>query len=97
MLPRREYPKTSKIILGTCFPVVHELLDVSVQRRGIEHGYLLQGTDYLGMIEALLGQEARREAILHILQDWDIVTAKDVETTKEILEEGKIKREKPQR
>lgn len=97
MPPRREHLKASKVILRTCFPVVHELLDISVQRRGIEHGYLLQGIDYLGMIEALLDQEARREAILHILQDWGIVSAKDVETTKEILEEVKIEREKPQR
>ena len=65
--------------MGTQTPGVHELLELAVKRQGMEHGYLISNSDYLGMIGQLLGQEAKREAVLHILQDWGIVTSEDVD------------------
>ncbi len=81
----REHRKASKVLLETHSPVMPELPDIAVQRRGFEHDYLLQGVDYLGMIETLLGREAKQEAVLHVLQDWGIMTAEDVEITQDIL------------
>jgi len=58
---------------------VHELLQLAVRRQGMEHSYLVSSLDSLQMIGALLGKEAEREATLHILQDWGIVTSEDVD------------------
>ncbi len=79
MPAKREHLRASRILLGTQTPVVHELLELAVKRQGIEHGYLISNPDYLGMIGELLGQEAKREAVLHILQDWGIVTQEDID------------------
>ncbi|HXL02239.1 MAG TPA: hypothetical protein PK016_03855 [Candidatus Atribacteria bacterium] len=79
MPPKREHLRASRILLGTQTPVVHELLELAVRKQGMEHGYLVSNSDYLGMIGNLLGQEAKREAVLHILQDWGIVTQEDVD------------------
>ena len=79
MPAKREHLRASRILLGTQTPVVHELLELAVKRQGMEHGYLISNSDYLGMIGQLLGQEAKREAVLHILQDWGIVTSEDVD------------------
>jgi len=79
MASKREHLRASKILLGTQTPVVHELLELAVKRQGIEHGYLISNVDSLAMIGQLLGPEAKREAVLHILQDWGIVTSEDVD------------------
>ena len=60
MPAKREHLRASRILLGTQTPVVHELLELAVKRQGMEHGYLISNSDYLGMIGQLLGQEAKR-------------------------------------
>ncbi|MDD5497815.1 MAG: hypothetical protein PHP36_05245 [Atribacterota bacterium] len=79
MPAKREHLRASRILLGTQTPVIHDLLELAVRRSGIEHGYLFSNSDYLAMIGQLLGQEAKREAVLHILQDWGVVTSEDVD------------------
>lgn len=78
-------------MLGTQHPTVHAFLDEAVKQLGAKHRYLSHNVEYLEIIGRHLGgKEAKREAMLHLLQDWGIVTKQDVESFSDLRHIGKI-------
>jgi len=65
---RRVHKRISKIYLGTYNAVVHDILDKSL---GFEHRST-HTPDRVKLIGELLGKEAEREAMLHILTDYGL-------------------------
>lgn len=81
MARKKEHLRVSKILLGTQYPIVHTFLDEAVKQLGAKHRYLSHNVEYLDIIEKHLGgKEAKREAMLHLLQDWGVVTTQDINT-----------------
>lgn len=70
----RVHLKASKQLLGTQNRLVHRLLDY--QGANLEHRYR-HTPKKVEAIANLLGEEARREAWLHILMDWKLITEID--------------------
>jgi hypothetical protein len=66
----REHLKASKILLGTQNPLVHKILDF--QNATLEHRFR-HIPKTVEMITELLGEEAGREAWLHIFMDFGLV------------------------
>lgn len=66
----RVHLKTSKELLGTQNPLVHQLLDA--QTHTLEHRYR-HIPKTVELIGETLGKEAKREAWLHIFMDWRLV------------------------
>jgi len=66
----RTHLKASKELLGTSNPIVHKILDS--QGPGLEHRYR-HTPETIEAIRVLYGEEAEREAWLHILMDWQLV------------------------
>lgn len=70
----RVHLKASKRLLGTQNPWVHQLLDY--QGVNLEHRYRHTPEKVEAIVE-LLGEEVRREAWLHMLMDWKLITERD--------------------
>lgn len=66
----RAHLKASKALLGTRNPLVHHILDL--QSPTLEHRFR-HNPKTVELIEELLGEDARREAWLHIFMDWGLV------------------------
>jgi hypothetical protein len=66
----RVHLKASKTLLGTQNPLVHKILDF--QSPTLEHRYR-HNPKTVKLIAELLGEDARREAWLHIFMDWGLV------------------------
>lgn len=69
---RRVHLRVSRELLGSCDPLVHEILD-----RGLpiaEHRRTHR-PETCALIGELLGPEARREAWLHLFLDYGLVRA----------------------
>lgn len=77
MPARREHLKAAKVLLGYGDPLVHRLMDEAPARLGLRHRYVTHNAEYLLALEKLLGKEARWEATLHLLQDWQVVLPED--------------------
>lgn len=67
----RAHLKASKTLLGTQNPLVHQILDA--QNPTLEHRYR-HNPKTVELIGELLGEDAKREAWLHILMDWGLVS-----------------------
>jgi hypothetical protein len=52
-------------------------MDEAPVRLGARHRYATHNAEYLMALEKLLGSEARIEATLHLLQDWQVVVPGD--------------------
>lgn len=77
MPARREHLKAARVLLGWSDPLVHRLMDEAPARLGMRHRYVTHNAEYLVAVERLLGREARLEATLHLLQDWQVVVPAD--------------------
>ena len=77
MPARREHLKAARALLGWSDPLVHRLMDEAPARLGARHRYVTHNAEYLIAVERLLGREARLEATLHLLQDWQVVVPAD--------------------
>ena len=66
----RTHLKASKELLGTQNPIVHQILDAQTQT--LEHRYR-HNPRTVKLIAELLGEDAGREAWLHIFMDWGLV------------------------
>lgn len=62
--------KASKELLGTQNTLVHQILDY--QSPKLEHRYR-HNPKTVQLIAELLGEDARREAWLHIFMDWGLI------------------------
>ena len=77
-MPRRqEHLKAARALLGYADPLVHLLMDRSLERLGPRHRYVSHNAEYISSIRQLLGKEAGLEATLHLLQDWGLVSKED--------------------
>jgi len=75
---RREHIKCAKRLLGSATPVVHTILDQNIRLfGGRQHRYFTHNLDTINSIGILLGPQARKEAILHIIQDWGLIQKQD--------------------
>src|SRR5215472_669728 len=70
---RKEHQEISRLLLGYSDPRVHSLMDWHVRFLGAGHRIAGHSLQMLDAIELLLGAEARREALLHLLVDARIV------------------------
>lgn len=70
----RIHLKASKQLLGTSNPLVHKTLDF--QSPTLEHRFR-HNPKTVESIAELFGEDARREAWLHIFMDWGIITSQD--------------------
>jgi hypothetical protein len=70
----RTHLKASKRLLGTQNPLVHRILDLPT--RTLEHRFRHTPRTVAAIAE-LFGEDARREAWLHLFMDWGIVEEKD--------------------
>lgn len=70
----KEHLKASERLLGTKNPLVHQILDFPKPVR--EHRYRHNPSTVL-LIKELLGDEAKKEAWLHLFLDWGIVDKYD--------------------
>lgn len=66
----RIHLKASKMLLGTQEPLVHKILDFPSPT--LEHRFR-HNPKTVELIAELLGEDARREAWLHIFIDWGLV------------------------
>ena len=66
----RTHLKASKKLLGTQYPLVHRILDY--QSPTLEHRFR-HNPNTVELIASLLGEDAKREAWLHIFMDWGII------------------------
>ncbi|HHY48119.1 MAG TPA: hypothetical protein GX506_12570 [Firmicutes bacterium] len=77
-MPRRqEHLRAAKILLGHADPLVHRLMDQSMERLGPRYRYVTHNMEYIRAIRQLFGEEAVLEATLHLLQDWGIIEESD--------------------
>ncbi|HHV61072.1 MAG TPA: hypothetical protein GXX51_00275 [Firmicutes bacterium] len=77
-MPRRqEHLKAAKILLGYADPLVHKLMDQSIERLGPRHRYVTHNVEYIRAIRQLFGENAVIEATLHLLQDWGVIDESD--------------------
>ncbi|NPV51922.1 MAG: hypothetical protein HPY71_00150 [Firmicutes bacterium] len=77
-MPRRqEHLNAAKILLGYADPLVHKLMDQSIERLGPRHRYVTHNVEYIRAIRQLFGEKAVFEATLHLLQDWGIIDESD--------------------
>lgn len=74
---RQEHLRAAKALLGHADPLVHILMNRAIERMGPRYLYVRHNAAYISAIKELLGEDARLEATLHLLQDWGIVTADD--------------------
>lgn len=72
-----EHQKCARKILGKSNKLVHQLLDYNVKIYGRDHRKYTHHGENIKMIGELLGDDAKREAVLHILQDLGMITRKD--------------------
>ncbi|RKZ20875.1 hypothetical protein DRQ16_00170 [bacterium] len=70
------YCRIAKLLLGKANPVVHRLID-STPYPGRGHRIVNHSVKILDAIEILLGEGARKEALLHLLLDAGILDFKD--------------------
>ena len=70
---RKEHQEISRLLLGYSDPRVHSLMDWHVRFLGPGHRIAGHSLQMLDAIEMLLGPDARREALLHLLVDARIV------------------------
>jgi hypothetical protein len=70
---RKEHQEISRLLLGYSDPRVHSLMDWHVRFLGPGHRIAGHSLQMLDAIELLLGSNARREALLHLLVDAHIV------------------------
>lgn len=70
---RREHQEISRLLLGYSDARVHTLMDWHVRFMGAGHRIAGHSIQMLDAIEMLLGAEARREALLHLLVDMHVV------------------------
>ena len=66
----KRHLKASKELLGTANPLVHQILDSPSPK--LEHRYR-HNPHTVEEIGKLLGEDAEREAWLHIFMDWGLV------------------------
>ena len=66
----RSHLKASREFLGTENPLVHKILDLPSPK--LEHRYR-HNPHTVELIGELLGDDAKREAWLHILMDWGLI------------------------
>ncbi|NLG78817.1 MAG: hypothetical protein GX492_03175 [Firmicutes bacterium] len=77
-MPRRqEHLRAAAVLLGHADPLVHKLMDQSIERLGPRHRYVTHNVEYLRAIRQLFGDEAALEATLHLLQDWGVISEED--------------------
>jgi len=74
--------------LGTKTPIVHTLLDSAVIRLGYKHRYLTHNKEFLDAIKTLLGKNAKRTAILHIMQDWGCIKRDDFNSVRKTTDDS---------
>ena len=77
-MPRRsEHVKAAKVLLGMGDPLIHQIMDAAIIRLGPRHRYWTHNMEFIKSIETLFGEEGKLEAVLHLLQDWDVITKED--------------------
>ncbi|MDI7246921.1 MAG: hypothetical protein QME92_05555 [Bacillota bacterium] len=77
-MPRRqEHLRAASVLLGHADPLVHKLMDQSMERLGPRHRYVTHNMEYVRAIRQLFGDEAALEATLHLLQDWGVIGEED--------------------
>jgi hypothetical protein len=67
---RIEHLKLSRELLGYSNPLVHDILDRSLP---IEEHRRTHSPETINLIGKLLGEDAKREAWLHLLADYRLV------------------------
>jgi hypothetical protein len=74
---RKEHLRAERKLLGSKTPLVHILLDSAIKQYGYQHRYLTHNAEFIKLIEQCLGKDAKRTAIIHILQDWKCIRKGD--------------------
>lgn len=90
---RKEHQEISRLLLGYTDPRVHSLMDWHVRWLGAGHRIAGHSLQMLDAIELLLGPEARREALLHLLVDAHIVRCSHEKTAQEEPTRGRTRAE----
>ena len=70
MPTRRVHLKLSRDLLGYCNPLVHDILDKSLP---IEEHRRTHTPETVKLIGQLLGEDAKREAWLHLFADYGLL------------------------
>jgi len=70
---RREHQAISRLLLGYSDGRVHQLMDWHARYLGPGHRIAGHSLQMLDAVELLLGADARREALLHLLVDLRVI------------------------
>lgn len=73
----KEHQRCVKRLLGKSNPLVHRFLDYNVRLYGRDHRKFTHHYEYIKMLGRLLEEDVKNEAVLHILQDWGMITKDD--------------------
>ena len=74
---RNKHIRCARVLLGKSNPLVHQLMDLPSVKYGSIHRPITHNLEYLKDIEHLFGYEGKREAVIHMLQDWGVIIDKD--------------------
>lgn len=77
MPSRSEHVRCARALLGKSNPEVHRLMDHPSVKYGSMHRPVTHTAVFLEDVERRFGYEGKREAVVHMLQDWGFIGRRD--------------------